>query len=219
MTASYSAGKISYSANSSNGTGVARTAYIIVTATNANGTTESSAISVTQNIEGVATYTIFNENFGTNSSASATALSSYTGYSEATIHPTTSGNWKVSKSSVSNNGTYTGCSGGSYMTTGTSGDIATLVLGDISDYSNVVLSFGYSNNASTKKDRSISVHISANGGTTWSENIVDIANNSQAWQLSTHDIDDAYLSNFAIKFTQSAGNTTSIDDIKITGQK
>ena len=219
LTASYSAGKISYSANSSNGTGVARTAYIIVTATNANGTTESSAISVTQNIEGVATYTIFNENFGTNSSASATALSSYTGYSEATIHPTTSGNWKVSKSSVSNNGTYTGCSGGSYMTTGTSGDIATLVLGDISDYSNVVLSFGYSNNASTKKDRSISVHISANGGTTWSENIVDIANNSQAWQLSTHDIDDAYLSNFAIKFTQSAGNTTSIDDIKITGQK
>lgn len=219
LTASYSDGKITYSASSSNTTGSPRTAYIIVQATNANGTTESSAIAVTQRKAGVSLYTIYYEDFGTNSASSATALSSYKGYREATIHPATTGNWKVSKKTAVNDGTYTGCSGSSYMTTSTANDVATLVIGDISDYSNVVLSFGYLNNASAKGNRTIEVYISSDGGETWGSNIVNVSNTTQTWQFSSHDIDDSYLGNFAIKFTQNKGNTTSIDDIKITGEK
>ena len=109
-----------------------------------------------------------------------------------------------------------GSSGNSHIFAQTADKKFVLVFGDISKYSNVTLTLNWKNGASTKGNRTLTIKPSANGGTSFGNDLIG-TNKSQAWQTLTYNVPEASLKNFAIEFTCTSSNECRIDDIKLTG--
>lgn len=163
---------------------------------------------------------LYEETFGT--TGNNTAVASYSGWSwTGSNHPD---GWKVSKPDVSGNntseGAYTGASGKCNLYSGSENDSAVITFGNISSYTNVVLSFGWANAAGKGKVRTMSVAVSGDGGSTW-ENIT-FTNSSNAttndgFHLFEYNVPADLLSGFAVKFTNTSTNTSRVDDVKLVG--
>lgn len=159
---------------------------------------------------------IYSETFGT-TATSNTDWTKYTGWSN-TITPniTSSNSWKVGSADKCN---ISGSSGNCNAYSGTSGATLIFNFGNISTYNNVVLSFNYYNNRAGGNVRTITCQISGDGGKNWSSNILTL-NTTNGWCSTTivYNILSTYTSNFSVKFTNTAGNTSRIDDIILTGE-
>lgn len=165
-----------------------------------------------------ATTTIYDETFGSGV-ASNTDWSKASNYfsndQTSTIGSTTT--WKVSKSATSPCDV-TGSSEGSHVFSGTSGATLVLTLGDLSGYKDVTFTCNFANNASAKNNspRTLTIKISGDGGETWSNDLIG-ANSNQSWQAFSYDIPNSSLGNLVVQFTNTASNTSRIDDIKFIG--
>ena len=160
---------------------------------------------------------LYYEDFGT--SGSNTVASAYEGWSwTGTNHPD---GWKVSKNSLTGNnnssGAYEGASGSCNLYSGTSGETAVIAFGNVSAYTGVTLSFGWANNAGAGKARTMTVEVSGDGSTWTSIGFTDSSNatTNDGFHLCTYVVPAAYLSNFSIRFTNTAGNQSRIDDVKL----
>lgn len=161
--------------------------------------------------------TIYSETFGDNGSNN-TAWGSVTCFSDDnTASWSSTSTWKVSKNS-SDVCNVTGTSGLSNAFCGSEGGTLIINFGDISSYSDIVLSFNYFNNRAGGNARTFTCCVSSDGGSNWSSNI--LANNTtNGWASSTvtYNVSAAYAANFSVKFTNTSNNTSRIDDVKLIG--
>ena len=141
---------------------------------------------------------IYSETFGT--TGNNTAWSSYSGWSNNTTSSKTSTtSWKVSKT----NSDVCGISGSSGSCNaycgGTSGATLVFTFGDISAYSNIVLSFNYFNNRAGGNARTFTCEVSSDGGSSWSSNIL-ASNTTNGWCSTTvtYNVSSAQAANFAV---------------------
>ena len=161
---------------------------------------------------------IYSETFGT--TGKNTAWSSYSGWSNNTTSSKTSTtSWKVSKT-TSDVCRISGSSGSCNAYCGTSGATLVFTFGDISAYSNIVLSFNYYNNRAGGNARTFTCEVSSDGGSSWSSNIL-ASNTTSGWCSTTvtYNVSSAQAANFAVRFTNTSTNTSRIDDVKLTGCK
>lgn len=164
--------------------------------------------------------TIYHETFKQNT-GSRTADFSSTYAFDANSTTIISTSWKVSRYETYPSD-YDGASGESHLATNTSDATLVFSFGNKSSYSSVVLSFGWKNDAGKGKNRTITCVISGDGGETWSSDILPQHNESEAadcqkWFYTTYNVPAASLSNLKVKFTNTAGNTSRVDDVKLTG--
>lgn len=158
---------------------------------------------------------IYNENFGSNTTSKNRAFDeSY--FSDTQTSAIISTTWNQGRNAV-NPSDFSGASGNACAQTSTNSATLILTFGDLSSYTDVTLTFGYRNDASAKGARTFTTHVSANGGTTWTEIDCNKSRKTQTWEKITYNVPDASLSNFAIKFTNTAGNNSRVDDIILTG--
>lgn len=165
---------------------------------------------------------LYLETFG--STSSNTALSAYTGWAwSGTNHPSGS-DWSVTRNNLTGTNisteAYDGASGLSHMSSATSGASAVINFGNVSSYSNVVLSFGWANGAGKNKDRTMTVEVSGNGGSSWTSITFTTSANAQTndgFHLCTYNVNDNDRSNFSVRFTNTSSNTSRIDDVKLVG--
>ncbi len=163
---------------------------------------------------------LYYETFGT--ANNNTASNQYDGWSwTGSNHPS---GWKVSKSNLtgtnSSAGAYTDASGYSNLFSGATGESSTISFGDISSYSNVVLSFGWANNAGGGKARTLTVEVSGNNGSSWTSiTFTDSSNatTNDGFHLFTYSVPSSLLNGFSVRFTNTSTNTSRIDDIKLVG--
>ena len=164
--------------------------------------------------------TIYYETFKKNTGSKTADFSSTYAY-DANSTTIISTSWKVSKYETSPSD-YDGASGESHLATNTSDATLVFSFGNKSSYSSVVLSFGWKNDAGKGKNRTITCVVSGDGGETWSSDILPQHNESEAadcqkWFYTTYNVPAASLSNLKVKFTNIAGNTSRVDDVKLTG--
>lgn len=167
--------------------------------------------------------TLYSENFG--SASDNTDISAFTGWSwTGDNHPT--GSWKVSKNSLTgisvSTGKYEGASGQSNLFSGATGASSVISFGNISSYSDVTLSFGWANNAGGGKERTMSVEVSGDNGTSWSAITFTTSSNAttnDGFHLFTYNVPANLLNGFAVRFTNTAGNVSRIDDVTLIGNK
>lgn len=165
---------------------------------------------------------IYNETFGSNTTASTKAFSDKTDFSDShTWGYMTATSWNQGRNSVTpsdtEDNTYTGASGSGYAQSSTADGTLILTFGDLSDYTDVVLSFGYRNGASKSGARSFTTHVSGDGGETWTEIDCDKSRTTQTWKKITYEVPAAKLVDFAVKFTATAGNQSAVDDVILSG--
>ena len=158
--------------------------------------------------------TIYSETFGT--SGNNTAWSSYSGWSDSftSKHASTT-SWKVSKTG-SSPCTLAGSSGSCNAYLGSASGDLIIHFGDISSYSDIVLTFNYVNDASASKNRTFECAVSSDGGKTWSSNVLPNSK-SQAWTAASYNVTTVNAANFSVKFSNTATNLSRIDDVKLTG--
>lgn len=159
--------------------------------------------------------TIYNENFGSNTTSSNRTFQ-FSYFSDSKTNEIILTTWNQGRNSV-NPSNFSGASGLACAQTSTSSATLILIFGNLSSYTNVTLSFGYRNDASQKGARTFTTHVSANGGTTWTEIDCNKSRTTQTWEKIIYSVPNALLNNFAIKFTNTAGNNSRVDDIILTG--
>ena len=156
--------------------------------------------------------TFYHETFGTVSANTdySPDASNLTDVNSATFI-TTFTSWKFSKST-----TYpcdiTGSSASSHIFCGTTGKDLILTFGNLTAYSSATLSFNYKNEAAKGKLRTLTVKVSSDGGTTWSDNILT-NNTTQDWTAVNYELSATNKGNFAVMFSTTAANPSRIDDI------
>ncbi len=210
-------GALSYTAAANDG--AARTAYVKLTANGDNNLSSVVSFSVTQIGAGSSVTTLFHETFGNNTTTDNVSwgdgVSSYLTWKTGTYgtYNITQTNWKIGKSSV-DPCNLDGSSGLSAVFAGSKDQTFILKFGDLSSYSAVNISFNWHNNAGNNKARTFSFQISGNGGSNWSDNIIDVNSlTTQAWRNCNYEIPNSYLNNLWIKFTNTATNVSRVDDI------
>lgn len=160
--------------------------------------------------------TIYSEGFGDNTSGSNqdwTKATSY--YSSTTAGLVTQSGWKVSKTD-SKPCSVEGSSAKSNTYSGAENAYIIFTFGDLTDYSNLNISFNWFNNAAKNSARTISIQISSDGGTSWGSDIHG-TQTTQDWFTFSHNITAAEAANFAIKVTNSGRNTSYLDDVLLVG--
>lgn len=161
--------------------------------------------------------TIYNEDFGSNTTSKTKAFSSSTDFSEETTWSImTDGGWNQGRD-ASSPSDYSGASGNAYAQKSSSAGDLILVFGDLTDYTDVVLSFGYRNGAGGKVARTFAAYVSGDGGDTWTEIECNKSRKTQTWEKITYEVPAAKLTDFAVKFSNTSNNQSAVDDVILTG--